>query len=42
MSRLDFYRSPGADPGFHERGFIYINVWGVCFADFSSFFLNIL
>ena len=33
----------GVDPGFLERGFIYIKVWGgVCLADFISFFLNIL
>ena len=31
----------GADPGFLERGFICINVWGVRFADLISFFLNI-
>ena len=31
----------GADPGFLERGFICIKVWGVRFADFISFFLNI-
>ena len=31
----------GADPGFLEGGFICIKVWGVRFADFVSFFLNI-
>ena len=31
----------GADPGFLERGFICIKRWGVRFADFTSFFLNI-
>ena len=33
-----------ADPGFLERGFVCIKVWGgggVCFADFISVFLNI-
>ena len=36
-------RSPasGVDPGFLERGFICIKVWGVRFADFVSSFLNI-
>ena len=28
----------GADPGFLEKGFIRIKVWGVHFADFISFF----
>ena len=27
----------GADPGFLERGFVFIKVWGVCFADLSQF-----
>ena len=31
----------GADPGFLERGFIFRNVWGFCFADIISFSLNI-
>ena len=31
----------GADPGFLERGFIYIKVWGVRFVYFISFCLNI-
>ena len=31
----------GADPGFLEWGFICIKGWGVRFADFISFFLNI-
>ena len=31
----------GADLGFLARGFICINVCGVRFADFISFFLNI-
>ena len=31
-----------SDPGFLERGFIHIKKWGVRFADFISFFLNIL
>ena len=31
----------GADPGFLERGFICIEMWGVGFVDFISFFLNI-
>ena len=29
--------SPGADPGFLERGFMRINVLGVSFADLSQF-----
>ena len=35
--------SSEADPGFLKRGFIHvcIKVWGVCIADFISFFLNI-
>ena len=34
--------SPGADPGFSERGFIYIyKCMGARFADFISFSLNI-
>ena len=33
--------SAGVDPGVLERGFIYIKVKGVCFADFISFSLNI-
>ena len=33
--------STGADPGFLERGFICIKIWGVRFADFISFFFNI-
>ena len=28
------------DPGILERGFICIKVWGGCFADFISFFLQ--
>ena len=32
----------GVDPGFLERGFVCIKVWGIRFADFISFFLNIL
>ena len=31
---------PGADPGFLEKGFIFIKVWGVHLADFVSFFLK--
>ena len=31
----------GADPEFLESGFICIKVWGVLFADFISFVLNI-
>ena len=29
------------DPGILEKGFIYMKVWRVCFADLISFFLNI-
>ena len=36
-----FYKTAGADPGFLGRGFICINLLGVCFADDISFFLNI-
>ena len=39
---LMFYLlATGADPGFLESGFVCIKVWGVRFADFISFFLNI-
>ena len=31
----------GVDPGFLERVSIYIKVWGILYADFTSFFLNI-
>ena len=31
----------GAGPGFQERGFICIKVWGVRFANFISNFLNV-
>ena len=31
-------RHIAADPGFLERGFIYIEVWGFRFADYISFF----
>ena len=31
----------GADSGFLEKGFMFIKLWGVLFADFISFFLNI-
>ena len=31
----------GLDQGFLERGFICIKVWGIRFADFISFFLNV-
>ena len=31
----------GEDQGFLEKGFICISLWGVRFADFISFFLNI-
>ena len=44
MKLSDFSRTgmnTGADPGFLEMGFICIKVWGACFADFISFFLNI-
>ena len=30
-----------AEPGFLERGFICIKVWGVGFAGFISFFINV-
>ena len=40
MSRLGFYRSPGADPGCHVRVHIYRCV-GFALLIFS-FFLNIL
>ena len=31
----------GADPGFLERGFICINVWGFALLSLSHFILNI-
>ena len=31
-----------ADPGLLERGFTFIKGWGVRFADYISFFLNII
>ena len=39
---LDIKRTEfaGADPGFLERGFVCIKVWGVCFADFFLIFLS--
>ena len=36
-----FTQTQGADPGFLERGFVCIKVWGIHFADFISFVLNI-
>ena len=39
--KLFCHTHPGADPGYLERVFICINVWGVRLADFISFFLNI-
>ena len=39
---IDWPGRSGADPGFLERGFIYIYIWcGGQFSDFISFFLNI-
>ena len=42
---LIYHETSGADPGFHERGFICIKVcacvWGARFADLSHFSLNI-
>ena len=32
------YLSPGADPGFLERGFIYIKVWVFALVILSHFF----
>ena len=32
---------PGANPGFLERAFKCIKLWGVGFAEFISLFLNI-
>ena len=41
QTHLRFGMSPGTDLGFLERGFVRIKVWGVRFAGFISFFLNI-
>ena len=34
---VGMYTLSGADLGFRERGFMYIIVWGIRFADFISF-----
>ena len=48
INTLHARKFSGADPGFLERGFICLKLWGGgggggggCFADFISFFLNI-
>ena len=42
MEKTKGFSCTVADPGFLERGFIIcINVLGVRFADFISFFLNV-
>ena len=38
---LDPDQAPGADPGFLERGFICVMVWGFALLILSYFFLNI-